>query len=382
MIRILHITPDDKFFDSVITHFEKDDRLENRSIVIVKSADYKFRYVKSIEKITLLWSKRKIKTLLKTGNYDVIFFHSLPESLYKLFKYIPKEKIIIWWGWGYDIYESFYGIKPLIEIELYKPITRQLISLREKKQNIKVKIKKIIKKYFARYIYNSRRYNLLKRINYFQPVLSIEYELMLKNNGFQAKEFYYLDSKNIGKFDDVSIFSKSAQGYILIGNSSSYTNNHLDVWKYMKQLKLKGRKIIFPLNYGDVQYSNYLKTKVKSEDNELFFLDTFMSSDEYFSLLNGCSYAIFGVMRQQAMGNINYCLRNGIKVFLFQDSLVYKNLKEEGYSVFCIEDIDDESLNTPLSKVEIEKNIELTNQDAERRNQVYERCLSEIEKSV
>ena len=36
--------------------------------------------------------------------------------------------------------------------------------------------------------------------------------------------------------------------------------------------------------------------------------------------------AVFGVIRQQAIGAIKQCLRNGIKVYLYEDSIVYKHL--------------------------------------------------------
>jgi len=380
MIRILHIVTDDKFFDLVITHFEKDNRLENKCVLLVKQSNYSYKYIKSTDKITLLWNKKMLKDQLKSDEYDVVFFHSLPEKRYNLFKYIPEEKIVIWWTWGYDIYESSYGLKPLLSIELYKDHTKQFVS--ERKNRILDKIKKIIKTHFLKVKYGILRENILKRIDYFQPVIPTEYKLILENNDFHAKEFYYYNSEVKAEIVDGNVLKKAATGAILIGNSASYTNNHLDVWEYIKQLKPKDHKIIFPLNYGDVQYANYLKTVIKSEDNELIFLNAFMPRDEYFSLLNECSYAIFGVMRQQAMGNISYCIRNGIKVFLFCDSLVYKYLKKEGYSVFCIENMDYESLNTPLAREEIEKNIKLSNLDVIRRNQIYEKCLLEMSSKI
>ena len=43
-------------------------------------------------------------------------------------------------------------------------------------------------------------------------------------------------------------------------------------------------------------------------------------------------------------------LRMGIKVFFFEDSIMYKHLKREGYHVFSIEkDLNDNSIATPLT---------------------------------
>lgn len=65
-------------------------------------------------------------------------------------------------------------------------------------------------------------------------------------------------------------------------------------------------------------------------------------------------------MRQQAMGNIFLCLLYGIKVFLFKESIVYKQLIESGYFVFSIEDdLNDLSLQTLLSKEQAYNNFQL-----------------------
>ena len=45
------------------------------------------------------------------------------------------------------------------------------------------------------------------------------------------------------------------------------------------------------------------------------------------------------------------CLRRSIKIFLYKDSLIYRQLKEWGYIVYTIdEDLTEESLKTVLPK--------------------------------
>ena len=314
-MRIIHIVQDNKFFDPVISHFEKDIRLENKYALIVNKLKYQFKYIKSVDKVKLLWNMNMVRNFLESECYDTIFFHSIPESLYRIFKYIPKDKIIIWWAWGYDIYLSMYEVEPLVYVNLYKECTAHI--LKKIKGGMQNKIKRVVKICFLRKHYRVLREHILKRINYFQPVIPIDYELMFQNNAFHAKEFYYPESLVTVHMVESDIVDRCSQGDILVGNSASYTNNHFDVWEYIRKQEPKGRRIIFPINYGDSQYANFLKTSIKSKKNELVFLDAFMPSTEYFSLLNRCSYAFFGVMRQQAMGNIFYCLKNGIKVFLF-----------------------------------------------------------------
>lgn len=289
-----------------------------------------------------------------------------------LLRIIPKNKIVIWWAWGYDLYCNFFGMKPLIPIDLLKPISDRL-----SKQNIlsfNNIFKEMISNYFIRFILSFCRKKVLKRIDYFQPVLSFEYHLMQKHFFFRAKEFYYLNSLCFSSDYDCH---RLKCGNILFGNSASFTNNHLDVWVYVKNSNIKDRKIIIPLNYGDMSYANEIKKQIKSTENTILFLDTFIPSNEYFKLIKECSYAIYGIMRQQAMGNIYYCLNNGIKLFLYKRSLVYKYLKDEGYIVFAIEDIDENSFQIPLTKEEIQNNISISNADSKRRNDIYESFIQE-----
>lgn len=118
-LKVLHIILDDKFFDSVFNKFEKSQQFENIALLFVKKIEnYQFQYIKNKDKVRLVEKKGFVQTLCD-GLYDIIFFHSLPVNMYKFIQYIPKEKVIIWWGWGYDIYDSVYGMEPLLNVNIY-----------------------------------------------------------------------------------------------------------------------------------------------------------------------------------------------------------------------------------------------------------------------
>ena len=58
------------------------------------------------------------------------------------------------------------------------------------------------------------------------------------------------------------------------------------------------------------------------------------------------------------MGNIYKCLSGGIKIFLYKDSIVYKQLKLDGYHVYTIDDdLRGDALQHPLSLEEATQNI-------------------------
>lgn len=374
-IRVLHISRDDKFFDSVFVQFESDHRLDNKAVLEVKNkAHYIFRRIKIPQKINLL-TKIEMRATLRNGEYDVLFFYSMPRRYYDYFEWIPNDKIVIWWGWGVELYKPICRLKPLIPVLLYKPLTTQV--LKEIAGNtlsaLKAKIGYSILK-----PWNSRlQKKMLRRIDFFQPVLSQEFHLMERLEDFHAKEFYYPNCFPFAVQD--SLISKNDKGSILIGNSQAPTNNHLDVWQDIRDFLPEHRKVIFPLNYlGDKKYAKLIIERIESDRNELLFLQDFLASNDYFALMDTCSYAVFGVLRQQAMGNIYYCLEQGIKVFLYKNSVVYKCLKDAGYVVYTIEDIDDNSFVIPLTREEIHRNAEAFKKDALYRNSISEKVIDEI----
>jgi hypothetical protein len=103
----------------------------------------------------------------------------------------------------------------------------------------------------------------------------------------------------------------------------------------------------------------------------------------YFELLASVSHAIFGVIRQQAMGNIDFCLKNGVKIFLFQDSIVYKELIDQGYKVFSIEDdLTTDNLDLPLSKSDAYWNYSLYYKNRQNREYMAESEILNIVEEV
>lgn len=369
-IRVLHITTDDKFFDGVFSCFEKDERLSNQAIIITSEEDYSFKNIKRKEAVENLFSRKMVAAKLGGGSYDVIFFHSIPQSSWTLFKYIPKDKIIIWWAWGYELYSYYQGEPPFIKMDLYKKETKQLVD--NTYSFFHRLFAGVLNNVYRKWNFKAIRRKGVRRIDYFQPVVKAEYELMKKVPGFRAKEFYYCNST----YDELDGVSKPASGNILLGNSSTPTNNHLDVLEEVLRNKGDEQKVIMPMNYGEMSYRAKVESHINSED--VTILKDFMPMDEYFRLLDTCSYACIGTVRQQAMGNVSYAIRNGIKVFLYKDCVAYKNHKELGYEVYAIEDMDEDSLKTPLTEAENVQNCEANRRERERRQKIYESAIGEI----
>lgn len=372
MFKILHIILDDKFFDEVYETFEKDNKLSNEALLIVPRKGYVIQRIKSVDKVRVMWNKDLIKQLLLGNNYNALFFHSLAPGQWWLFDYIPDDRIVIWWAFGFELYYDNRGLKPLLEFDLYKDKTKSLIQTNK---GVKSWLHFVLDRYFVRcFDLKKQQIKVLRRINYFVPVLPLEFLLMTDaHKEFHAKEFYFKNVPIKG-----SLTQKHPQGDIMIGNSATYSNNHLDVMDVIGKSNVIDRRLVVPLSYGIPKYASILKLGLTSQYNELVILDKTIPIDDYQEILDACSYAIYGVIRQQATWNIYFCLFNGIKVFLYRESVVYRSLSELGYAVYAIEDIDQNSFRSPLSEQESNMNVEAYRKQLEREYAIYELTINEF----
>jgi len=371
IVNVLHITTDDKFFDSVFDEWKQDKHFMNKALFVSLWGNHKFKHIKNKENVDVIFGCKHIKEYLRFSDYDLVFFHSLPPRYYRLVKYIPDDKIVIWWMWGYDVYYSLRMIPALINIDLYKPITKHYVNNCFKPKELLLNLLWWMMRKKTR---KDRDY-AIGRIDFFQPVLKNEYDLIKRIPQFRAQEFYYKNSW----LSFSSVLPKKADGDILIGNSATTTNNHLDVLNIIMNIKQPCQNIIMPLSYGNKEYTEWLNNKINNDS--VIKLHDFMPKEDYFRLLNKCSYAIIGTLRQQAIGNVSFVLSQGIKLFLYRDSIIYKNYKELGFVVYTIEDMTMDSLKTPLTKDEIDINIKASIKEYNRRNTIYEHfinCMNNI----
>ncbi len=372
-IRILLLTQDDKFFGDIFTRFTNDERFITKAGVIVDSPVTKF--AKEGPNVAILNNKRTVKAFLQQSKYDVLYIFPFPATTWWIINFIPKEKKVIWWGWGYDLYSSFYKATPLIDIENFKPITKNFVKQVSPYRGVIGFFRKL-KDYPQRCKINYIRRKVLSRIDYFQPVVETEYHLLREQYScFNAKLFYYKQNIPIPPITS----SNNKLGDILIGNSSITYNNHCDIWERVKDIEVNGRKFILPMNYGDIKYRDYVEANIRLSHNQsVLILKDFLPAEKYWSLLKNCSYAIFGHIRQQALGNVSYCLNNGIKIFLYKDSIMYKFLHDYGFHVFTIEEIDDDSLSVPLTREQANHNCSIQIAWFRSKDKIFESCVNEL----
>lgn len=342
---IVHLFEDEKFVDVTIDNFENISTGKNRYIVFSDKTSLK--HVNRIHHIEILpnsWKKTNLDLICQDCKLLIIHYLS-PLKLFIL-KHIPEHITVIWSVWGGDAYSYFNNQN------IYEPLT---LKARERS------VKQFIKSTFLYNIYHFYTYKVfpinkeietLKKINYLITPLPYEYEWIKKEFKLSAKyiEFNY----GVNKFNQEG-FSELGDA-VLLGNSATYSNNHLDIFELIKGTE---KRLILPLSYGDHKdYTGLILREGRERFKTLFNpILEFMTLEKYNQLVLSCNTVIMHHVRQQALGNIFMSLDLGMRVFLNKKSITYKYMKDVGMIIFDLEnDID-------LVGVELQEMQKITNRE-------------------
>lgn len=324
---IIHLITDDKFADYAIEQFTSVDA--SSVFVLMKSSENEqIVNIKSIDKVQqIVENSNEYDYFIKNITVDdAVITHGLFYPWQeKIVSLIPNEVKVAWVCWGGEI----YGRKKLL-LSFLGHKTKVLYWQKQLKRLIKSK-KLLGDGYFA-------SMTSFRRINYCLSDMYEEFEFVnnyTKSNMKYLWYNYYSIEETLGDLQD----SKVNGINIIIGNSCTLENNHLDAFKLLKHFDIEDKQIIVPLSYG----SDWLKRIILNRGMRLFKnnfrpLLTFMNRDEYNKTLCSCSIFIMPHYRPQAQGNIITGLWLGAKVYLSNKSITYNYFKQKGFYVFSIED--------------------------------------------
>lgn len=375
-IKLLHIVREYKFYVPVSANFNCIPYYDNTYIYYkYKDVSEEILKFKKVSTIKYSYSPEELLNYISAEHFDAVFFHCIRIQDWKLISKIPKGVIIIWWTWGYELYVKYGMLKPFIPINLYKKYTTEYFQFCKRATPIIKRVAIWAGRYIKSIYFLIYKENALKNIDYICPVTNKEYAILSNNPLLSHVKKFYKPQSII-----TSEIKYMQAGHILIGNSATPTNNHLDIIIALNKLDLHGRRCIMPLSYGDDNYKAYLKNTLAAvTDLNITYLDSFMPKKEYDELFSNISHAIFGVIRQQAVGNIRMCIAHGIKIFLYKDSILYQELKSIGYKIYSIEDdLSQKELETVLTPEEIEYNSSLLQRRSDYNNAKAIQSASEL----
>lgn len=362
-VQFIHFFDDEKFVNNAIEIFGYLN-VDTPQYFVIKDKyndDFIHANPKLVEKIVLNQPAdyQDLKNHLNgIHGKKAILFHNLTQRKQKVVKMLPDDILLVWFSWGNDVYNAWKPFK----YKIYEPNTSRFVfrnfSLKSKLLNLlffKYGLHKVLGS--SSKIYDTPYYKATQKIDISVPVLSSEsYYLSKINNKFVYAPFTY---GNLNLFTSgITYHDVPKANNILVGNSCTASNNHVEVFKKLSRLNLGNRKVIVPLSYGDRgDYLDFVLKKGKQFLGKNFYpLIDFMPLEAYNKLLFSCSVAIFNHVRQQAVANIIVMGCFGARIFFNQRGMAYKFYKSEGLQVSTLKSLNQHVLETKLTSKELKTN--------------------------
>lgn len=260
---------------------------------------------------------------------QVTVFHNVTErTIAGAMAQAPTSTLKVWSGWGGDYYGSdLDGLAGIIGPETRRVVRRirpldfwpeRLIELRHLRPLL---------------------HAAARSADVFSAPIPQDFDVFKRR--FRAFRGRY-SQLNYGSVEDTFAVgpSKVSGNDILLGNSATPENNHLEVLKLLTKLDLGQSRVYTPLNYGDPAYSAAVaKRGTELLGDRFVALTDPMSLSSYHELLSHCAVFVMGHRRQQALGNIFRAIWQGSHLVLDRRNPVVEYLSERGIRVMLFEDM-------------------------------------------
>lgn len=364
-MKILHIAPDYKFMPFIAETFSAFTHITN--LFLINNYNNVFdAELGNIPRNTQFIDGTYFSSADMTDDLawcDCLIVHYLDEQSVKMILESPPRVVVIWSGWGGD----YYKFIPSTQQNLCGDYTREFVTkLKSRKPKFPLDFVRRtinwIRQIRRKLLLSQQMRQAIKRIDYFSAPLQDDFTLLQAALGPKFRAQYA--QLNYGSVERT--FSQGPAALtgsnILVGNSATATNNHIEIFKALAGLDLGERKIIVPLSYSDHEYRDGIVQYGTALFGGRFqpIID-FMPLEKYSILIAECSIVIMGHRRQQGTGNSASMLYKGAKIFFDEASTWYQFLKRQGAYVFSLNQLqpNDASVFQPLSEQQKQKNREV-----------------------
>ena len=302
-------------------------------------------------------------------NNKALFFEPNPENLNKILAIVNTADILVLYNLDFFKSKIVNCVDKKVKIiwrffgtELYSRKPHLYLSTKSKSFFIPRLFKDQVKRIFP-FLFQKEKlfYRAIKRSDAIVCVFKEEYEYLIRHWNHLpkfipfAKDGLHLYSKEIN-FE----LEYPKSNTVVIGNSRSHYNNHLDILELVETSNLNKKiNINILFNYG-VENAYTDKVREKATDIEkATLIDSFMPVHEFIDFYGPVAAFVNNSYRQLALGNIMMALHRGVKTYLNKKNPTYTWFKNEGLYIYVIEDLknDLESGQIYLAKSEIVHNL-------------------------
>lgn len=339
-MRILHLAPDErKFIVAAAEIFDTCKEIENTFRVVAHPVSAARQFFSKHTNIHVVDARYiNSKALLEDfARCDCLVVHFMDEILAKAVMRAPEHLPVVWSGWGGDYYHLI-----LQEEKLYGPETLKLLKSLGRSIGWLPYLKKLTRKLVRdpQGVLHSWKKRAIRRIDFLSTPFLEDYELLKIRLGGDFQPAYtrvfYGSLERTCAPGTPDVYGDN----ILVGNSATATNNHLEIFDLLARVELGSRKIVVPLSYGDAGYRDAIISHGRALFGERFHpLIEFMPLDQYNKCIAQCSIVVMGHRRQQGAGNTFTLLYKGAKVFMDEASTVYRYLRNQGAFVYTLNEL-------------------------------------------
>lgn len=356
-MNILHLVQDEKFIGFVMRQLEGFPQASNRYVVIVDDVQAPLKHMRGLPVWRVVDTSYDTSPELKEDLAwcDCLVVHYMEELQSNIVLAAPSNTIVLWSGWGRDYYPLLENLIPT----LLGTDTAQLVQSFTPKEGLLQQGKKMLSQLVSRPQANPKLLAVAKRVDFFSAPIPEDYGLLKSALGANLRADYiqlnYASVEQTFKAGADCITGNN----ILIGNSATIENNHLEAFKLISDYNLDGREVIVPLSYGYPKYRDAVIAAGERILGKHFRpLVEFTTLEEYNAIISSCGTVIMNQKRQQALGNIGAMLYKGAKVFLDPDNITYQFFQQRGAHVATMDQFANQSLDVfePLTPQQQQQN--------------------------
>ena len=285
---------------------------------------------------------RELNSLIAQSRVAV--FHNVSETLAATLASAPPSTLRVWSGWGGDYYGSTYDNYA----GQLAPATRKLVH------------SAVRPTYWAGRALRALRLgpvlsSAAKASDVFSAPIPEDVSVFRRRfPGFHGR-YSQLNYSTVE--DSYATGSRPAFGKsILLGNSASPTNNHLDLLGLLTKIDLGSRKIVAPLSYGDPDYAAAVARAGRRLLGDRFTAITeFLPLDEYNAIVADCGIVMMGHLRQEGLGNVLRAIWQGARLVLDSRNPITRHLQAHGVDVGLVQKLTDDGFpGEPPSREQLE----------------------------
>lgn len=351
-MHLLHVLSETAFVDRYYEKFLNSD-FENDFIFLKNESTYNGKYT---DKVTYWHNNLEgLERLAEHFHkYDGVILYYLDGTKMQLLEYVKSYNGKIFW--------SFFGAE-LYSLREFQNTFLSKDALKFKNYNSLSSLKALLIEFIRPYYWKLKnKWSPLEKLIY----ASKKIDGLIWYNKFEYDMLNKMLDHQLPAFVECSVSSRicssnalKANTKIIMGNSGSIFNNHIEGIKYLAASNKKYSTSI-PINYGaTIDYKNLLKSEAEKHNLNIDYLENHIPYNEFIDYVNEHSTAVYPCYRQMGIGNIIIAIQCNLKIYLSEKNPTFPWLKSIGLKVFSIESqliSDLENDNLKLSQEDINHN--------------------------